>query len=41
MEEIAEDDITVVVEATGDQASIGQNSYLLEQCLAEYFSLGR
>lgn len=41
MEEIAEDDITVVVEAAGDETSIGQNSYLLEQCLAEYFSLGR
>ena len=38
MEEVAQHDIAVMVEAAGHEASVCQHTYLLDKCLAEHLS---
>ena len=39
MEQVAQNDIAVMVETARYETSVGKNAYLLQQCFAEDFSV--
>ena len=39
MEQVAQNDIAVMVETTRYETSVGKNAYLLQQCFAEDFPI--